>query len=47
MQVVQHPSKTIEIQMQMKGFHAEAGQVKSRTVMENLGVPRVFSRQPA
>ncbi|XP_065183105.1 cytochrome b-245 heavy chain-like [Sycon ciliatum] len=24
--VVQHPSKTIEIQMQMKGFHAEAGQ---------------------
>ena len=27
-QVVQHPSKTIELQMQKRGFHAEAGQVR-------------------
>ena len=24
--VIEHPSKTIEIQMRSKGFHAEAGQ---------------------
>lgn len=34
--VVQHPSKTIEIQMQKRGFFAEAGQVRLVNAREKV-----------